>query len=126
MSVVELQERLALLKETQRRKEEEKRDQIIQEKRAKSQELQKTVEQISLCRAAMGRTAALRWVPEPQGRHLQEQGVASLLYTFLGGLGLLGETAPPPHPHPASGTQVACSNSEMVGDCVAMASMPVT
>nr|XP_020018284.1 cilia- and flagella-associated protein 99 [Castor canadensis] len=61
MSVVELQERLALLKETQRRKEEEKRDQIIQEKRAKSQELQKTVEQISLCRAAMGRTAALRW-----------------------------------------------------------------
>jgi hypothetical protein len=125
MSVVELQERLALLKETQRRKEEEKRDQIIQEKRAKSQELQKTVEQISLCRAAMGRTAALRWVPEPQGRHLQEQGVASLLYTFLGGLGLLGETAPP-HPHPASGMQVACSNSEMVGDCVAMASMPVT
>ncbi|XP_026341736.2 cilia- and flagella-associated protein 99 [Ursus arctos] len=61
MSVVELRERLALLKETQRREEEEKRDQIIQGKRARSQELQNMVEQISLCRAAMGRSAALRW-----------------------------------------------------------------
>ncbi|XP_058402560.1 cilia- and flagella-associated protein 99 [Diceros bicornis minor] len=61
MSIVELRERLALLKEMQRREEEEKRDQIIQGKRAKSQELQKAVEQISLCRAAMGRSAALRW-----------------------------------------------------------------
>eukprot|EP00070_Physeter_catodon_P016413 XP_023975042.1 cilia- and flagella-associated protein 99 [Physeter catodon] len=61
MSVVELRERLALLKETQRCKEEEKRDQIIQGKRAKSRALQNTVEQISLCRAAMGRSAALRW-----------------------------------------------------------------
>nr|XP_031294635.1 cilia- and flagella-associated protein 99 isoform X3 [Camelus dromedarius] len=60
MSVVELRERLALLKETQQRKEEEKRDQIIQGKRAKSRELQNTVEQIALCRAAMGRSAALR------------------------------------------------------------------
>lgn len=63
MSVVELRERLALLKETQRREEEEKRDQIIQGKRARSQELQNVVEQISLCRAAMGRSAALRSVP---------------------------------------------------------------
>ncbi|XP_008704457.2 cilia- and flagella-associated protein 99 [Ursus maritimus] len=63
MSVVELRERLALLKETQRREEEEKRDQIIQGKRARSQELQNMVEQISLCRAAMGRSAALRSVP---------------------------------------------------------------
>ncbi|XP_011914628.1 PREDICTED: cilia- and flagella-associated protein 99 isoform X2 [Cercocebus atys] len=61
MSIVELRERLALLKENQQRKEEEKRDQIIQGKRTKSQELQNTVEQISLCRAAMGRSAALRW-----------------------------------------------------------------
>lgn len=61
MSVVELRERLTLLKETQKREQEEKRDQIIQGKRAKSQKLQNTVEQISLCRAAMGRTAALRW-----------------------------------------------------------------
>ncbi|XP_073660861.1 cilia- and flagella-associated protein 99 isoform X3 [Tursiops truncatus] len=59
MSVVELRERLALLKETQRCKEEEKRDQIIQGKRAKSRALQNAVEQISLCRAAMGRSAAL-------------------------------------------------------------------
>nr|XP_053778164.1 cilia- and flagella-associated protein 99 isoform X2 [Desmodus rotundus] len=61
MSIVELRERLALLKEAQQREEEEKRDQIIQGKRTKSQELQNTLEQISLCRAAMGRSAALRW-----------------------------------------------------------------
>uniref|UniRef100_A0A5F9CF96 Cilia and flagella associated protein 99 n=1 Tax=Oryctolagus cuniculus TaxID=9986 RepID=A0A5F9CF96_RABIT len=61
MSVVELRERLALLRESQRRQEEEKRDQIIQGKRARSQELRTTLEQISLCRAAMGRAAALRW-----------------------------------------------------------------
>ncbi|XP_052592165.1 cilia- and flagella-associated protein 99 isoform X2 [Peromyscus californicus insignis] len=61
MSVVELRERLALLKETQKREQEEKRDQIIQGKRVKSQKLQNTMEQISLCRTAMGRTAALRW-----------------------------------------------------------------
>nr|XP_027801201.2 cilia- and flagella-associated protein 99 [Marmota flaviventris] len=61
MSVVELRERLALLRETQRREEEEKRDQIIQDKRAKSQELLNTLEQISLCRKAMGKTAAMRW-----------------------------------------------------------------
>uniref|UniRef100_A0A8C9JKW3 Cilia and flagella associated protein 99 n=1 Tax=Panthera tigris altaica TaxID=74533 RepID=A0A8C9JKW3_PANTA len=57
----EMSVRLALLKETRRREEEEKRDQIIQGKRARSQELQNVVEQISLCRAAMGRSAALRW-----------------------------------------------------------------
>uniref|UniRef100_A0A2R8MGV3 Cilia and flagella associated protein 99 n=1 Tax=Callithrix jacchus TaxID=9483 RepID=A0A2R8MGV3_CALJA len=61
MSIVELRERLALLKENQRRDEEEKRDQIIQGKRTKSQELRDMLEQISLCRAAMGRSAALRW-----------------------------------------------------------------
>ncbi|KAK2115267.1 hypothetical protein P7K49_005893 [Saguinus oedipus] len=60
MSIVELRGRLALLKENQRREEEEKRDQIIQGKRTKSQELRDTLEQISLCRAAMGRSAALR------------------------------------------------------------------
>nr|XP_040148737.1 cilia- and flagella-associated protein 99 isoform X4 [Ictidomys tridecemlineatus] len=61
MSVVELRERLALLRDTQRREEEEKRDQIIQDKRTKSQELLNTLEQISLCRKAMGKTAAMRW-----------------------------------------------------------------
>ncbi|XP_058526424.1 cilia- and flagella-associated protein 99 isoform X2 [Ochotona princeps] len=61
MSVVELRERLALLKDSQRSQEEERRAQIIQGKRAKSQELRNTVEQIALCRAATGRTAALRW-----------------------------------------------------------------
>lgn len=79
MSVVELRERLALLKETRRREEEEKRDQIIQGKRARSQELQNVVEQISLCRAAMGRSAALRSVPvAPRGRRLRQEQGASL------------------------------------------------
>ena len=82
MSVVELRERLAMLKETQKREQEEKRDQIIPDNRAKSQMIQNTVEQISLCRAAMGRTAALRWVPGSRGR---SQGATSLLYTFLCG-----------------------------------------
>ena len=68
MSVVELRERLALLKETRRRQEEERRDQIIQGKRAKSQGLRDMVEQVALCRAAMGRSAALRWVPATPGR----------------------------------------------------------
>ncbi|XP_077606715.1 cilia- and flagella-associated protein 99 [Crocuta crocuta] len=67
MSVVELRERLALRKESQRREEEEKRDQIIQGKRARSQGLQNVVEQISLCRAAMGRSAALRWEEKKAG-----------------------------------------------------------
>ncbi|XP_036902798.1 cilia- and flagella-associated protein 99 isoform X2 [Sturnira hondurensis] len=61
MSIVELRERLALLKEAQQREEEERRDQIIRGKRAKSRELQNVLEQISLCRTAMGRSAALRW-----------------------------------------------------------------
>ncbi|XP_036108714.1 cilia- and flagella-associated protein 99 [Molossus molossus] len=80
MSLVELRERLALLKEAQQRKEAERRDQIIQSKRAQSQELQKVLEQISLCRAAMGRSAALRWEekkaavqePAPQDQRVQE------------------------------------------------------
>ncbi|CAI9172370.1 unnamed protein product [Rangifer tarandus platyrhynchus] len=61
MSVVELRERLALLKETRRRQEAERRDQIIQGKRAKSRELRGMLGQAALCRAAMGRSAALRW-----------------------------------------------------------------
>lgn len=76
MSVVELRERLALLKETQKRKEEERRDQIIQDKRTRSEELRNTVEQISLCRAAVGRTAALRWVPRPGRALLEGQSAA--------------------------------------------------
>lgn len=77
MSVVELRERLALLKEAQQRQEEEKRDQIIQGKRARSQELQAALERISLCRAAMGRSAALRWVRSPSSPNTHSPGGAS-------------------------------------------------
>ncbi|XP_015275449.1 PREDICTED: cilia- and flagella-associated protein 99 [Gekko japonicus] len=60
MSIVELQERLALLKEAQKKAEEEKRDSIVREKRNKEQLLLDKLEQISLFREAFGRTAALK------------------------------------------------------------------
>uniref|UniRef100_A0A670I1Y4 Cilia and flagella associated protein 99 n=1 Tax=Podarcis muralis TaxID=64176 RepID=A0A670I1Y4_PODMU len=62
MSIVELQERLALLKQAQKKAEEEKRDQIIQEKYAKEQLLLDKLEQISMFRDQFGRAAALRLV----------------------------------------------------------------
>ncbi|KAM9236511.1 cilia- and flagella-associated protein 99 [Leptosomus discolor] len=60
MSIVELRERLALLKEAQKAAEEEKRDQIIHEKQAKEQLLLEKLDQISLFRAELGRAAALK------------------------------------------------------------------
>ncbi|XP_053314182.1 cilia- and flagella-associated protein 99 [Spea bombifrons] len=60
MSLVELHERLALAKEAQRKEEEDRRDQILQEKQSKQQLLLDTLEQISLHRAAMGKGAALK------------------------------------------------------------------
>ncbi|XP_060092312.1 cilia- and flagella-associated protein 99 [Heteronotia binoei] len=60
MSIVELQERLALLKEAQKKAEEEKRDSIIREKCDKEQLLLDKLEQISMFREAFGRTAALK------------------------------------------------------------------
>ncbi|KAF1499139.1 Cilia- and flagella-associated protein 99, partial [Eudyptula minor] len=60
MSIVELRERLALLREAQKAAEEEKRDQIIHEKQAKEQLLLDKVDQISLFRAQLGRAAALQ------------------------------------------------------------------
>ncbi|KAH0624407.1 hypothetical protein JD844_031816 [Phrynosoma platyrhinos] len=60
MSIVELQERLALLKEAQKKAEEEKRDQIILEKYMKEQLLLERLEQISMFREQLGRAAALK------------------------------------------------------------------
>ncbi|XP_068929405.1 cilia- and flagella-associated protein 99 [Petaurus breviceps papuanus] len=60
MSLVELRERLLLLKQQQKRDEEDKRDQIIQEKQAKMNKLLEKAEQIALCREACGRAAALK------------------------------------------------------------------
>ncbi|KAM4706582.1 cilia- and flagella-associated protein 99 [Discoglossus pictus] len=60
MSLVELHERLALLKEAQRKEEEEKRDQILNEKQSKQQMLLDKLEQISLHRAALGKAAVLK------------------------------------------------------------------
>uniref|UniRef100_A0A8D0HE72 Cilia and flagella associated protein 99 n=1 Tax=Sphenodon punctatus TaxID=8508 RepID=A0A8D0HE72_SPHPU len=69
MSIVELRERLALLREAQRKAEEEKRDQIILDKQAKEQLLLDKLEQISLFRAALGKAAALRSVRFLTWRH---------------------------------------------------------
>ncbi|KFV62627.1 hypothetical protein N307_06663, partial [Dryobates pubescens] len=60
MSIVELRERLALLREAQKAAEEERRDQIIHEKRAKEQLLLDKLDQISLYRSELGRAAALK------------------------------------------------------------------
>ncbi|KAM4807625.1 cilia- and flagella-associated protein 99 [Rhinophrynus dorsalis] len=60
MSLVELRERLALVKEAQRNAEEEKRDQILCEKQSKQQLLLDKLEQISLHRAALGKAAVLK------------------------------------------------------------------
>ncbi|XP_068044608.1 cilia- and flagella-associated protein 99 isoform X3 [Anomalospiza imberbis] len=60
MSIVELRERLALLKEAQKAAEEEKRDQIIHEKQAKEQFILDKLDQISQFRAELGRAAALK------------------------------------------------------------------
>ncbi|XP_013920063.1 PREDICTED: cilia- and flagella-associated protein 99 isoform X1 [Thamnophis sirtalis] len=60
MSIVELQERLALLKESQQKAEEEKRDLIIHEKHAKEQLLLDTLDQICMFREQFGRAAALK------------------------------------------------------------------
>ncbi|NWH40268.1 CFA99 protein, partial [Chloropsis hardwickii] len=60
MSIVELRERLALLKEAQKAAEEEKRNQIIHEKQAKEQLILDKLNQISQFRAELGRAAALK------------------------------------------------------------------
>uniref|UniRef100_A0A8C5X194 Cilia and flagella associated protein 99 n=1 Tax=Malurus cyaneus samueli TaxID=2593467 RepID=A0A8C5X194_9PASS len=60
MSVVELRERLSLLKEAQKAAEEEKRDQIIHEKQAKEQLILDKLDRISQFRAELGRAAALK------------------------------------------------------------------
>ncbi|NXQ80112.1 CFA99 protein, partial [Nyctibius grandis] len=60
MSIVELRERLALLREAQKAAEEEKRDQIIHEKQAKEQLLLDKLDQISVFREELGRAAALK------------------------------------------------------------------
>ncbi|NWU95344.1 CFA99 protein, partial [Upupa epops] len=69
MSIVELHERLALLREEHKAAEEEKRDQIIHEKQAKEQLLLDKLDQISLFRAELGRAAALK--QEEKKRKLQ-------------------------------------------------------
>nr|XP_032806120.1 cilia- and flagella-associated protein 99 isoform X1 [Petromyzon marinus] len=60
MSLVELRERLALLKEAQLKAKEERRDDILREKQAKEQLLLQHLDKISLHRASNSKAAALR------------------------------------------------------------------
>ncbi|CAJ0953288.1 unnamed protein product [Ranitomeya imitator] len=77
MSVVELRERLALLKEAQRKAEEEKRDQILEEKQSKQQYLLDTLEQISLHRVAQGKAALLRLEEKKSKSQVEKTAVAN-------------------------------------------------
>lgn len=60
MSIVELRERLALLKEKQLEEEEEKRDLILNAKQAKADFLSETLDRISKHRAEQTRSAAVK------------------------------------------------------------------
>lgn len=53
---------MSLLKEAERKAEEEKRDQILEKKQTKQQVLLDTIEQISLHRTALGKAALLKLV----------------------------------------------------------------
>ncbi|NWV86211.1 CFA99 protein, partial [Dasyornis broadbenti] len=82
MSVVELHERLALLKEAQKAAEEEKRDQIIHEKQAKEQLILDKLDQISQFRAELGRAAALKQeekkTSQPGERPMKDERILNL------------------------------------------------
>ncbi|XP_065516683.1 cilia- and flagella-associated protein 99 [Lathamus discolor] len=83
MSIVELRERLALLREEQKAAEEEKRDQIIHEKQAKEQLLLDKLDQILVFRAELSRAAALKKEEEkrkPQSgeRPLKDERILNL------------------------------------------------
>ncbi|NXR10642.1 CFA99 protein, partial [Semnornis frantzii] len=83
MSIVELRERLALLREAQKAAEEERRDQIIHEKRAKEQLLLDKLDQISLFRAQLGWAAAVKQEEKKRksqcrDRHVKDERILNL------------------------------------------------
>nr|XP_015195409.1 PREDICTED: cilia- and flagella-associated protein 99-like isoform X1 [Lepisosteus oculatus] len=84
MSVVELRERLALLKEAARREQEERRDRILEEKQVREQLLLEQLDHIALHRAVLGRAAALRQeekkarAPALRARAIQDERVSEL------------------------------------------------
>ncbi|MEE6462666.1 hypothetical protein FKM82_001669 [Ascaphus truei] len=76
MSLVELHERLSILKEAQRKEEEDKRDQILYEKQSKEQLLLDKLEQISLHRAALGKAAIMKLEQKKAKSHLSKAAIA--------------------------------------------------
>ncbi|XP_076472464.1 cilia- and flagella-associated protein 99-like [Babylonia areolata] len=68
MSIAELRERLALLKVSQKEQEEKKRDEILEAKQAKDQQLISTLETISKHRLEQTRSAAVRLEEKKKGK----------------------------------------------------------
>lgn len=68
MSIAELKERLALMKVSQKEEEEKKRDEILEAKQAKDQQLIQTLECISKHRLEQTRSAALRLEEKKKGK----------------------------------------------------------
>lgn len=62
MSLAELKERLALLKEAQHLEQQDRREQILEDKQSKKQLLQEQLEAIELHRTALARASAIRSV----------------------------------------------------------------
>ncbi|XP_066574401.1 cilia- and flagella-associated protein 99 [Amia ocellicauda] len=72
MSLLELRERLARLREAEQQEEEERRDKILEEKRTKEQLLLDQLDHIALHRAALARAATLR--KEKKAKSLAQKG----------------------------------------------------
>lgn len=72
MSIAELRERLALMKVSQKETEEKKRDEILEGKQAKDQQLIQTLECISKHRLEQTRSAALKLEDKKKGKPTRE------------------------------------------------------
>ncbi|XP_047200733.1 cilia- and flagella-associated protein 99 [Girardinichthys multiradiatus] len=76
MSLVELKERLALLRQHQQTQQEERRSHILEEKQKKKQEMLETLDNIELHRRVLAKEAAERKEEKKAKQELQQQLVA--------------------------------------------------
>ena len=60
MSIAELKERLSLMKETQQREMDAKKDSILKEKQAKNEAIMETIARISVHRNEISKAAKLK------------------------------------------------------------------
>ncbi|CAK8681599.1 unnamed protein product [Clavelina lepadiformis] len=73
MSIAELHERLSLLRETQLREEEERRDTILKEKQAKNEALMETLARITTHRNELSKAATSRTEEQERLRQVKEK-----------------------------------------------------